>query len=386
MSDPYARLALLLASTAPARRARAGEIAAALRACDQAAFADFLSERRLLALLGSRACALAGDTVAEPLREAAGQALRRGRLTNLVYEHALTAACEALEAAGIPALALKGVALAHRAHGDAGLRSTTDTDVLVAPERVREAIEVLTGLGYAPPQDPAWTHGRPLLHYTLHHPGGYVPPLELHWRIHWSETRFSASLLETSARAPGALRVAEPVHDLAALLLFYARDGFSGLRLGADVAGWWDRHGERVAPGALDRCHAEHPGLRRSLDAALTCVQALGVPAVRLRTDLRPDRSARLATSIADVHLTASPHRAIAKIMTVDLLLSRGRDKLGFLRRYALHPLDEVRRRYGLEQRSRPVVLARGSLHAVGAFVKGAPAVARELVLAGVHA
>jgi hypothetical protein len=53
---------------------------------------------------------------------------------------------------------------------------------------------------------------------------------------------FSAAVLERSLLVDGMRRL-EPVEQLAALLLFYARDGFLGLRFVADIAAWWDRHG-----------------------------------------------------------------------------------------------------------------------------------------------
>lgn len=390
MSDTAARrhaqLALSLASVAERRQARRDEIADLLSACRQQDLSTFLAERRLLGLLGTRAIELAPDACDDAFRTTVTFAVRQARFGNMIYEHALARATQGLEEAGIPALPLKGVALGERVYGDSGMRPTTDTDVLVAPENIARAIDVLEALGYKRPADPAWVDGRPLLHYTLLHPHVHVPALELHWRIHWSETRFSAALLAGSTNDGGPWRTPAPADDLASLLLFYARDGFAGLRLAADVAACWDRFGEQLPPGALDPYVAAHPTLRRSLEAGVGCAQLLmGVPGDRLLTRRAPDRSARLAMAAADTQLTAPPGRANAKIMAVDFLLSRGGDKVGFVRRYALHPLDELRRMYGLEASPQRVVLLRGAVHAAGALVKGGPRMGREILDAAWH-
>lgn len=376
-----AGLARRLAGVQAARARDRAAIAAALAACDQAALARYLDERNLLPLLGTRALELAPEACGDALREKVDEAVRITSLRAMLYEHALSTAAGALEDAGVPVLPLKGVALARAAHGSPGLRLTGDTDVLVHRDHVARAIDVLAGLGYQRPTDPAWVDGRPLLHYTLRHASDQAPPLELHWRIHWSDVAFSDALLANSTRRPGAWRAAEPAAELASLLLFYARDGFSGLRLAADIGGWWDRHAGEVPQGAIGRYAAEHPRLRRSFAAALATVQRLvDVPAAALWPGMRLDRSAARAAALADAELTGSRRSTVAKIMAVDLLLSTGTDKVGFLRRYALQPLGEVRSTYGLEGRPSAVVAARGAVHAVGAVVKDAPAVAREIL------
>lgn len=337
----------------------------------------------MLSLLGTRAVEIAGDVCEPSFRGAVDTAVRQSSFSAMLFERALGDATNALEDAGIAALPLKGVALGQRLYGDAGMRPTGDTDVLVAACDLDAAIAVLETCGYRSPGDPAWIRERPLLHYTLVHRDAHVPPLELHWRIHWSETRFSEALIASSSRPAGGWRVPEPAAELASLLLFYARDGFAGLRLAADIATWWDRLGELLGPDPLDPYLRAHPSLRRSLEAAIECCErVVGLPGDRLAQARAADRSAHRAVAAADPHLVAGADRGRSKVMAVDFLLSTGRDKLGFVRRYAVHPLGEVRRMYGLEDRSRGVVIARSAVHAAGAVVKGGPRMAREIIAA----
>jgi hypothetical protein len=374
-------LAVALARVAPARERDADRIAAELAAADQAALVRYLVDRRLLPLIGTRAVELSVDACGPELRAAAEAARHQTEVRAMLYTHAMEHATSSLESAGISALPLKGVALARSAHASLALRATSDTDVLVARENLDAAIDVLERLGYQRPTDPAWVDGRPLLHYTLVHRDSFIPALELHWRIHWSETRFSQELLATSTRAAGEWRAPTREHELAALLLFYARDGFSGLRLASDIAGWWDRHGDSLDDGALEPFLEDNPSLRRSFEAALLVLERIiELPARRLVRAPAPDRSARRAAACADPHTTAPTRTLIARIMAVDCLLSTGRDKMGFVRRYAIHPEAEVRRTYAMQESPRAVVAARSAVHAAGALVKSGPPMALAIL------
>ena len=89
--------------------------------------------------------------------------------------------------------------------------------------------------------------------------------------MHWYETQFAADALARAER-PGAHRplVMQPADGLAALMLFYARDGFFGLRMAADVAAWWDRRCDDVDPDSVIAATLAHayPGLAGPLEAA----------------------------------------------------------------------------------------------------------------------
>lgn len=89
----------------------------------------------------------------------------------------------ALGDAGVPAIVLKGPAVAAAFYRDPGLRPFTDLDLLVRREHRARAIDVVTTLGYA--------HGSPgrTLAYELEHapaanfapPPGSSLPIDLHW-------------------------------------------------------------------------------------------------------------------------------------------------------------------------------------------------------------
>ena len=64
--------------------------------------------------------------------------------------------------------------------------------------------------------------------------------------------------------------------ELAALLLFYARDGFLGLRLATDLSAWWDTFGREVPAGALEELIDAYPAFGRVLPVAGTGAERLG--------------------------------------------------------------------------------------------------------------
>jgi Uncharacterised nucleotidyltransferase len=375
-----AQLTMRLASTAPAREASRPSVANLLRRVDSRAYTTLLAERGLLTLLGSRAIELAPEAVDEVLREGVTAAMHEARLRALMLDATLRQAVGALEGCGIPALPLKGTTLADRVHGDPGFRPTTDVDVLVPRTRISAAVRALRALGYPAPEDPVWTMGLPEMHYTFMRGDAGSPRVELHWRVHWSERTFSEELLRSSAEAPDGLRRAEPAQELALLLLIYARDGLYGPRLVADIAAWWDQLGDQLAPGALDGIVARNPGLRRSLVAALECLQRfLDVPARHVLTDGAPDRSTRRVIGLADPLLADEGADVVANIMVIDALLSMGKEKLGFLQRYYLQPFPFVRSTYGLREAATAIVAGRSALHFIGHLVKKSPRMIRAV-------
>ena len=269
---------------------------------------------------------------------------------------------------------IKGTTLADRLHGDTGLRPTTDVDVLVPRSQIRSAVEALRGLGYTAPQDPVWADGLPEMHYTFGGGDSAAPRVELHWRVHPSERGFSEELMRGATEAPDGLRRADPAHELALLLVIYARDGLYGPRLVTDIAAWWDRFGDQVASGALDAIVARNPALRRSIVAALECLRRfVGVRAGRVLTDAVADRSAQRTVALADPFIADDGADVFATVMLIDALLSMGRQELGFLRRYYVQPLPLVRSTHGLRDAPTAVVAGRGALHALGTVVKRSP-------------
>jgi hypothetical protein len=373
-----AELTMRLGSTARLREAMRPRLVELLHRVDSRTYTALLHDRGLLTLLGSRAIELAPGVADDVLRSRVEAERRQARLRALMLDATLRRVVEALEERGIPTLPLKGTVLADRLHGDTGLRPTTDVDLLVPRAHLRSAVDTLRALGYPAPEDPAWTAGLPEMHYTLRGEDTAVPRVELHWRVHWSERGFSDELLRTATAAPDGLRRANPVHEFALLLLIWARDGLYGPRLVTDIAAWWDQLGDRLAPGALDGIIARNPALRRSIVAALECVQRfVGVPAGGTLSDAAADRSTCRAVTLADPFIADENADVFATVMLIDALLSMGWEKLGFLRRYYLQPLPYVRSTYDLREAPTAVVAGRNALHAVGTVVKKSPRMIR---------
>ncbi len=253
---------------------------------------------------------------------------------------------------GIAAAPLKGPDLALRVHGDLGMRPCMDVDVIVDPDRLKEAVAVVQMLGYGepPPSDAPW-FGE--LHERLDHPADTMPTVEVHWRAEWYSKDARAGGLARSAlersdpELSGDGRRLAPADELAILLLVYARDSLVGMRLPADIAAWWDRYGSDVPAGALQAIVEVDPPLALPLaTAAVTCQRLVGLPAGRLLA-LGPARGARarLAGRLADPFLDEPPaHRASA---LVDGLLSSRRKIPAFLRRRVLLPAGHTALRYG---------------------------------------
>ena len=108
---------------------------------------------------------------------------------------------KALNSAGIPTIALKGVVMANSIYKSIGLRQMSDFDLMVPPEKLARAAEVLTGMGYRPVQtfclDSSIQTGK-------HLPGfikkGHVT-VEIHWNITSPNLHYSIDSLELWEKA-----------------------------------------------------------------------------------------------------------------------------------------------------------------------------------------
>lgn len=342
--DPGAEAMLILAGGEARRAARRERLRELLSRADLGALASALAERRLLALLGTRALDAAGDLAPEGFHDAVARAVAATRARGLAVESATRAATGALEAAGIRALPLKGTTLAQDAHGDLGLRATADVDVLVDASDLRAGVRALEAVGFAERGAPPRRDGLPDLHVALVHPT--FPAVELHWRVHWYETEFSRELLAHARPGPDGLLRARRDDLAAALLLFHARDGLQGLRYPADVAAWWDRRGGdgdaaswarrggdgdaaswagpgRDAPGLLAGHARRHHALAPALSAAAVAVERVtGTPATGWLGDaLVRTRPVAVATRLADWAQHGDRDQLAANISLVDALL-----------------------------------------------------------------
>ncbi len=90
---------------------------------------------------------------------------------------------KALNTAGIPTIARKGIVLANSIYESIGLREMSDFDLLVPQEKLAEAFEIITGMGYKPAQ--------PFYLDSLIRSGKHIPccikkghvNIDIHWNI-----------------------------------------------------------------------------------------------------------------------------------------------------------------------------------------------------------
>jgi Uncharacterised nucleotidyltransferase len=355
MVGPEQTLILLAAGTAARRREQA-ELASELTGkVDSRQLAHTLHRRRLLATLGPRLVAL--GVRSDAFREAVESGIAAGRRHGAFLQLVSLRMSAMLAEEGIAATALKGPLLGEAIYGDPGRRPSRDIDLLVAPEQLQAAVEVVQRLGYAPPDDHVYGDGLPLLHFVLVHERGELPPVELHWRVHWYERRFARErLLPSNPDPTGGWR--PPPHDeLASLLLFYARDGFVDLRLASDLSAWWDARGAELEQDALNGVIASYPELERAVSTAVRVADRIvGLPKDRLLTQLpKPGMRERAAIRLANPHPRSSQSQLYADIGLIDGLLAPRGSFGAFLQRNVLPP-SEVRdqqARHGARDRAR---------------------------------
>jgi Uncharacterised nucleotidyltransferase len=321
---PELRLATLCAGTAETRAASRDAARELTETVDWGALAGALRERRLLALLGERILELAADRAPDRFADATQRAISEGQRQDAFLQLVSIQLMAALDTAGIPSLALKGALLGEAIYGSSGRRPSGDIDLLLASEHLRRAIEVAARHGYHDTHDCRSREGLPMLHFRLQHERFGVPPLELHWRVHWYDREFSRDLLMRSGYNGQRWRRATPTDELTSLLLFYARDGFVDLRLACDLAAWWDALGDQVPAGALQEIASSYPGLERVLLAATTVAdQVVGVPSNRLLGGHRAlEPRVRLATRLANPDARGARQQQIADAWLVDWLLT----------------------------------------------------------------
>ena len=333
--SPEAQLALLAISTREWRASRAGLAAGLADRVDIDGLAAYVLQQRLSIVVPSGLDALGLSDLATALRDRM-QARRDQVHAEATVQSVITyGVLSSLEERGIPAVPLKGVIFSERVYGDGASRESRDIDVLVAPEQLNDAVAVVREqFLYSAPRDAVAGDGRPLLHYSLSHPSG-GPGLELHWRVHWYETRSGPEMLRRSVVAD-ATRQLRPDDEFASLLLFYARDGFVGLRNLAAITGWWDRYGASLPTSALAGFAAQFPELGPALTTSARVGSRLaGLPAAALAGTGRGNRRAARAARLASPQ-PGEPDRWQADVALVDLLLAPRLDLAGFLRRQML--------------------------------------------------
>jgi hypothetical protein len=325
---PEEELVLLMAGTR--ERRAAPQVAGANWA---AVLAD-LEYQRLVPLLGGRILEAMDSSVPPEFAHAVTAATRSSRDAGALLELTTLRIASTLEAAGIANIPLKGPLLARALHGDPGMRYSHDVDVLVARDDLGRAADALGPLGW---RTSSAQTSDPVLHLVLVHDSD-LPDIELHWRVHWYETEFGTRALARAKPNPDGVRRLRPDDDLAALMLYQARDGFAGLRHATDIAAWWDAYGGEVRSPVLEPIAAAHPGLRRSLTSSAVLLERLvGVPTARLiEVPARLPWGIARAIQLANPLMRGGPQQIAAEISLVDGLLSPKGERAAFFRRRAM--------------------------------------------------
>jgi hypothetical protein len=318
-------LVRVLAQPTPDRRAAVRRVAPSV---DLRHLLELLAEQRLLPTLGGL---LLTDEelelpreITESIRAARLRARQRGLLN-----HGLTQRLT--------------LALADTLYGDIGARQSSDVDLLVGVDDLDRAVEVAERQGWREPEQ-LRAPGRPRLHRELFHES--LPPLEIHWRVHWYEESFAPSALARAApAADGQLRL-QPADELVSLLLFLARDGFAGLRQTVDVAAWWAALGnDETAPEVRAVTNA-HPPLERAVGAAAHHAEDVAsIPRGALAGDGPLSRRQSAALRLANPWLAGSRPQIQADVSLVDGLLAPPAGVRAFVGRQLLPPRAVMVRR-----------------------------------------
>jgi hypothetical protein len=151
----------------------------------------------------------------------------------------------ALSNAGVPAIPLKGVALAESLYGEMALRVCSDLDILVPRSMVRRALDALGAMDYLPELGE-----RSVVDLMLRHDiecglargaDGTAHVLDLHWGIAWGGSRDEVATTELWNAALDTLfhgipaRALSPEWEVLFLALHAARHRWQGLKWLVDV-------------------------------------------------------------------------------------------------------------------------------------------------------
>ena len=110
------------------------------------------------------------------------EASRRALEGTLSLSGELVRILRSLNAAHIECLPFKGPALAAELWGNFTLRQSMDIDLLIRPDQLVQAVEVLSSCGYSPEPEAGWKKLLPAaVELPMKKPG--MPPLELQWGI-----------------------------------------------------------------------------------------------------------------------------------------------------------------------------------------------------------
>jgi hypothetical protein len=231
-------------------------------------------------LLAETLPAAAGDAVPAEWLARARKRRHVTLTTNARLGEALLSILGSMDAAGIPAMPVKGLVIAEGLYGSLAARPCADLDVLVRPADLPAARDVLRGLGFAQRaapgykalvhqfHDPAWARGA----------GHENVRVELHWAL-WADSDRRLGTDGLWARSIAGSLMDVPIRTMSAedtLLHLSIHRTRSALRLRwvVDVAELVGRHGAQLDwPAYLER--ARVAGARTSSWVVLTLARDL---------------------------------------------------------------------------------------------------------------
>ncbi len=323
------RLIAGLCSTEERRCARQRELRDLWLQVPPLSVLSILARMRLTPLIGQRLISLDSHRATDILGHIAA-ATADARVIGGKAEMITLGILRSLSEAGIRSVPIKGSTLARDLYGDSAMRLSTDIDLLVSEADLAHSVAIVERLGWRWRQRAARHNRLPDLHDELVHPT--LPNVELHWRVHWYETRFASDALARAEENTSERRLRMNACDeVVSLLLFYARDGFAGMRAPADIASWWSiRAMELRGHSPLDTVREGYPALVPAVEAASALAGRLvGVPIPTHRHSAR----LRLAEAVADSYLDEQPQQILANASLVDLLLAPPGERRQVLRR-----------------------------------------------------
>jgi len=283
-------------------------------------------------------------------------------------------------ARGIPAVALKGLALLRTVYRrDPGSRPMADADLLVPPERREEAEAALVALGFArvPGQISAFVprSGTPPLRIDLEDEIWYLGPRGTRELFARARLASPASPARRGAGAAGEIAIAIPTLEDALL-----HGAIHAVVMHGQLRPVWLEDLRRLAllgpDWALVAGRARAAGLTAPLGIALERAARSGAPVpAEILAALRPRGTDRLRAALL-ARVLARPETAGTGHLLRFLFRRGARAKLRALARQLFPGREFLARRYGA--RSRGEALLRGALRPAQSAARGCELLARH--------
>ena len=209
---------------------------------------------RILPLLNRHLQTLGFPGVPPQTRTKLEEVCREIAVYNALAARELPELLRLLSAARIPAIPLKGVALAESLYGDLTVRISEDIDILVPRAMVLRAIDVISTRGYRA-ESARWSEKQLLnsfIEYSfVRRDGPYYYELDLHWGVLWWLPLDKGAVDDLWSEARPGVVLGAPAYTLSPeweflfLAAHAARDCWQGLNWLADIQ-------EACARGGID--------------------------------------------------------------------------------------------------------------------------------------